>query len=39
MIRKEQPDVVLLDVMMPQVSGLEVLEPCARTRSFRISRC
>src|SRR5690349_8100851 len=25
MIRREQPDVILLDVMMPQVSGLEIL--------------
>jgi putative two-component system response regulator len=26
LIRAEQPDVVLLDVMMPQVSGLQILE-------------
>jgi cyclic di-GMP phosphodiesterase len=26
MIRKEKPDVVLLDIMMPEVSGLDILE-------------
>src|SRR3982751_3629519 len=26
MIRKEKPDVILLDVMMPQVSGLRILQ-------------
>ena len=26
MIRKEKPDIVLLDVMMPQVSGLKILQ-------------
>jgi CheY-like chemotaxis protein len=36
--RAEQPDLVLLDVMMPQVSGLQILEQLPPIRRFAISR-
>ncbi len=38
MIAQEMPDVILIDVMMPHISGLEILESCARTSGWRIFR-
>ena len=35
LIRAEQPDLVLLDVMMPQVSGLQILEQLRSDPAFR----
>ena len=35
MISKEMPDVILIDVMMPFVSGLQILGKCARTSERR----
>jgi putative two-component system response regulator len=34
LICQEHPDVVLLDIMMPQVSGLEILEKLRQTEEF-----
>ena len=37
-ISQEQPDVVLLDIMMPEVSGLEILEQIRADGNGRICR-
>ncbi len=34
LIRAERPDVVLLDIMMPQVSGLDILREVRQTEEF-----
>ncbi len=34
LIRKERPDVVLLDIMMPQVSGLDILNEMRQSRDL-----
>ena len=31
MLRREQPDLLLLDIMMPEVSGLDILEQLRAT--------
>ncbi|MCA9174881.1 MAG: response regulator [Planctomycetales bacterium] len=35
LIRREKPDLVLLDIMMPEVSGLEILEQVQQDESLR----
>jgi threonine synthase len=35
MIRREQPDVVLLDLMMPEMDGFEVLEAIEADEGLR----
>jgi len=34
LIRKERPDVVLLDIMMPEISGLEILQQLRSEQQF-----
>ncbi len=34
LIRKERPDVILLDIMMPQVSGLDILDELRESEDF-----
>lgn len=34
-IRSESPDIILLDIMMPEVSGLEILEAVRATAQFK----
>ncbi len=34
LIRKERPDVILLDIMMPQVSGLDILDELRESDDF-----
>ena len=32
-LREEKPDVILLDLMMPEMDGFEVCRPCKRTQA------
>jgi CheY-like chemotaxis protein len=36
LIRQEHPDLVLLDLMMPELDGFGVWMPCALTRHAKI---
>lgn len=37
-IKEKEPDVVLLDIIMPQIDGLTVMEKCIRIRRYERRR-
>ena len=37
-IQEKEPDVVLLDIIMPQIDGLTVMEKCIRIRRYERHR-
>jgi len=37
--RIHQPDVILMDINLPGISGIQALKSCVKTRPQRTSRC